>query len=68
MTNEEWLKDQCNRYTNGVCQCHACLRRGGWKSGMPVGYEMASCHAHEILKEMEQMRQMVEGKCPPPRD
>jgi hypothetical protein len=54
MTNEEWLKDQCNRYTNGQCSTLSCLRRGGYKRGqVPVDYQLATCHAHEIVRKLE---------------
>lgn len=52
MTNEEWLKDQCNRYVNGICDLRRCLVRGGYKEG-PIGPDkynfLATCHAHEVL-------------------
>ena len=62
MTNDEWLKDQCNRYANGQCHTTACLRRGGYIRGtVPVNYELATCHAHEVLTELEQLRNQAEA-------
>ena len=58
MSNDEWLKYQCNRYANGQCSTLACLRRGGYKRGdVPVNYDLATCHAHEVLVELENLRQ-----------
>ena len=59
MTIEEWLKDQCNRYSNGKCDLTACLRRGGYKHPMPPNYEAATCHAHETLMELAKLREQV---------
>lgn len=33
----------CNRIANGQCQLVACMKRGGWKRGDAVNYDMATC-------------------------
>lgn len=43
----QWLKDQCNRYTNGRCTTRRCLVRGGY-IGPPADYNIATCEPHEI--------------------
>lgn len=57
MTNDEYLKQKCNRYTNGMCSALACLMRGGYVPGHPrPNYEMATCEPHEILSELVSLR------------
>lgn len=46
MTNEEWLKDQCNRLTYGVCRNAACVRRAGGND------KDGTCHAFEIHQRL----------------
>lgn len=58
MSNDEWLKDQCNRYLNGFCSTSSCLKRGGLVADDPRGYEAATCHAHEVLQELEVLREL----------
>lgn len=55
MTNEEWLRDQCNRYLNGQCATLSCLRRGGYDRDVEVkpDFDRATCHPHEVLKALE---------------
>lgn len=48
-TPEEWLKDQCNRYTNGQCHTRGCLVRGGYSGNGPFSYGIATCQAHESV-------------------
>ena len=50
-SNRVWLKERCNRYTNGQCQTRWCLVRGGYASG-PPDYEAATCEPHEILQAL----------------
>ncbi len=38
-------KPECNRLLYGSCQTRGCLARGGWKSGDPVDYDLATCEA-----------------------
>lgn len=59
MTNDEWLKDQCNRYKNGHCGTLACLNRGGYDRNKEVApdYTKATCHAHEVLEELKSLRE-----------
>lgn len=59
-SKDEWLKTQCNRYTNGICSTAGCLRRGGYSGEVPVNYELATCHAHETIKELESLRAKYE--------
>ena len=55
--NEEWLKGQCNRYVNGQCNTLKCLTRGnGGKRPKASDYNLASCEAHEVLLELEELR------------
>lgn len=54
--NDEWLKSQCNRYVNGFCSTRACMVRGGYKPGITVDYECATCEPHEILIELQNLR------------
>lgn len=56
MTNDEWLKAQCNRYVNGYCNTLACLNRGGPKDG-PTKQRLATCEPHEILQELADLRE-----------
>ena len=57
ITNDQWLKDQCNRYKNGRCQTLSCLKRGGYDRVAPVCYDIATCEAHEVLCELESLRE-----------
>lgn len=59
-TNDKWLKSQCNRYVNGVCQTLGCLRRGGYHDG-PLHYDCATCEPHELLTELQHLRSEVQG-------
>lgn len=55
--NDNWLKEQCNRYTNGFCQTVACLKRGGYvRDKVPVNCDVATCEPYEILQELESYR------------
>lgn len=59
MTNDEWLKEQCSRYNaDGFCSLTNCLRLGGRteKASDPVDYTLATCHAHEVFLELEELR------------
>ena len=51
MSNEQWLKSQCNRYVNGECHTSICYRRAGHVSGPPK-HDSATCEAHELLQEL----------------
>ena len=53
--NDEWLKNQCNRYVNGMCQTLYCLKRGGY----PNVKDNPSCEPHEILCELQSLRKEV---------
>lgn len=58
-TTDQWLKDQCNRHTNGICQTRGCLVRGGYDGVGPVNYAKATCEAHEVLCELGALRLAV---------
>lgn len=67
--NDQWLKDQCNRYKNGQCTTLACVMRGGYKidqdlQGKGDGYdpEIATCEAHEILCELAELRTLLDSE------
>ena len=55
--NAEWLKSQCNRYVNGECHTLRCMKRGGYKHGKVETYDCATCEPHEILLELEDLRE-----------
>lgn len=55
--NDNWLKQQCNRYVNGKCSTVRCLFRGGVQhTDKPINYDNATCEPHEILVELELLR------------
>lgn len=49
------LKAECNRYANGSCQTHACLKRGGYVRGNVPNYDAATCERHEQVKALESL-------------
>lgn len=66
MTNLEWLKGQCDRYVNGQCHTASCMKRGGYDPQKPETYDSAAtCHAHEIVKQLERPPEEIKmaGRC-----
>lgn len=57
MNNDEFLKSQCNLYVNGRCDTHRCLKRGGYPSKVNP-----TCEYHEILLELQELRERVDSK------
>lgn len=59
--NDQWLKDQCNRYKDGQCARFPCFERGGYPA---AGYdpEIATCEAHEILCELAELRTLLDSE------
>ena len=49
------LKADCNRYVNKFCSTSGCLKRGGYKLGDKVDYEIATCKRHEQVKALEEL-------------
>ena len=47
------LQGQCNRYTNGVCQTAACLKRGGYIRGETPNYDVATCERYVQAQTLE---------------
>lgn len=64
MNNDDFLKQQCNRYTNGICTTLHCMLRGGYVRGphkpeeVQACYDKATCEPHEILCELEKLRKL----------
>lgn len=55
---QEWLKSECNRYTNGSCSTLKCLLRGGYQRGKTKpNYDLATCHAYELLQEFAKRKE-----------
>lgn len=61
MTNDEWLKSQCNRYINGVCLIKHCLVRGGEHSvcGDHQNYNKSTCEIHETIVRIQKLEEKL---------
>lgn len=63
--NDEWLRNQCNKYANGTCYSARCLLPGGngaimrFENG-EVSYASATCEAHEVFQELQDLRKLVD--------
>ena len=62
------LKSQCNRYVNGRCMTHACLKRGGYKPGTPADYSIATCERYEQVQALEALLANAAGELPTPAE
>lgn len=47
LTNKDWLREQCNHYTNGTCTTLPCVRRGSLQN--------PTCPAKEILESLQRL-------------
>ena len=46
----EYNERQCNRYVNGFCSTHRCMKRGGFVAGGDMN--VATCEEHEIAQAL----------------
>lgn len=54
---EQFLKENCNKLTNGQCHTGACLQRIGWDPSPEKRhlYHHATCPALELFKMAEEL-------------
>lgn len=58
MTREQVLKSlksECNRFVNGQCTTLACMKRGGYTSGIPGTYDQATCAEREAVLAIQHL-------------
>jgi hypothetical protein len=48
------LKNDCNRYKNGICQSLICLQNGGYDKSQK-NFDLATCKRHEQIKVLEKL-------------
>lgn len=58
---ESFLKENCNKLTNGTCHTGRCLKRAGWSTNKPHLYDYATCPAielHSMAKDVDRFHEV----------